>query len=162
MVKICGLAHLSPLDKRKDVEFTDEANEQLTNIITNDDAEELEFYGKSTGRDKSDEGALDSLKKCIIEVLSVDVRSKWQTSKARRGKSRAETSVRVKEMKVSDIAQDGSEFSAKVCTQQLDRLLIKFTVKEGQPKSTECAVDTEGSGADDSIMVLGITLMPKK
>ena len=71
------------LGKRRNVDFTPEAEEQLKSIVTGEDAKELEFYGKATGRDESDEDALESIKSCIEEVLSVDVRSKWQTKKAR-------------------------------------------------------------------------------
>ena len=151
------------IGKRREVVYTPEADEQLRKIVIDDQAKELEFYGKSTGRDDSDEEALDSLKSCITEVLSVDVRSKWQTSKARSGKSRAETAKRVKEIK-SDKVQNSEEVKSEVqnvCTQQLDRLLIKFTVKE-YVATEDCAVDTRGSGADDVIVVLGIEFMSTK
>jgi tRNA-Thr(GGU) m(6)t(6)A37 methyltransferase TsaA len=157
------------LGKRKAVDFSEEADEQLKRIVIGEDAKDLEFYGKSTGRDESDEDALDSIKTCITEVLSVDVRSKWQTSKARKGKSRAETASRVKEAKQTDdtvtatkTEESVTEKTAKICTQQLDNLLIKFRVQEGKLDSEDCAVDTQGSGADDSILVLGIEFIPKK
>jgi len=151
------------LGKRKNVDFTPEAEEQLKNIVTGEDAKELEFYGKATGRDKSDEDALESIKRCIEEVLSVDVRSKWQTKKAREGKSRAETAKRVKDNSALDASSEqklGSEDT--VCTQQLDRLLIKFTVSEGYDANDQVAVDTTGSGADDGIKVVGVEYLDKK
>ena len=171
------------LGKRRDVDFTPEAYEQLKNIVMSDDGKELEFYGTSTGRDDTDEEALESIKNCISEVLSVDVRSKWQTARARKGKSRAETTKRVKEIKsgeststatatqTTEPAVDTSSSSSSssssmdnVCTQQLDRLLIKFTVREEVPAQNEkeCSVDTQGSGADDGIVVVGIEFMQNK
>lgn len=147
--------------KRKNVEFAPKADEQLKSIVMENDGEDLEFYGKSTGRDTEDADALESIRSCIVEVLSVDVRSKWQTSKSRKGKSRAETAKRVKEIKKNG-AEDINPDTSNICTQQLDRLLIKFVVKEDIYENEECAVDTRGSGADDKIVVLGIEFMPKK
>jgi microcompartment protein CcmK/EutM len=52
----------------------------------------------------------------------------------------------------------------KTCTQQLDHLLIKYTVEANQEKIGDSisAVDTSGSGADDTIVVQEIELIPKK
>ena len=152
------------LDKRKEVFFSKESEEQLKNIIMSDERKELEFYGTSTGRDASDEEAFDSIKSCIEEVLSVDVRSKWQTKKARLGKSRAETAKRVKEIQQEDIKEEESEKEQvnDICTQQLDRLLIKFKVDEKHDEQNPVAVDTKGSGADDAIVVVGIEYIYNK
>ncbi|GFH58061.1 hypothetical protein CTEN210_14537 [Chaetoceros tenuissimus] len=97
------------LDKRREVIFSKESEEQLKNIIMGDEKKELEFYGTDTGRDASDEEAFDSIKSCIEDVLSVDVRSKWQTKKARLGKSRAETAKRVKEIQQEDIQEESEK-----------------------------------------------------
>lgn len=153
------------LGKRRNVDFTLEAEEQLNNIVVGEDAKELEFYGKATGRDESDQDALDSIKNCIEEVLSVDVRSKWQTKKARKGKSRAETSKRVKDMNSESDAswsQNDDRNMETICTQQIDLLLIKFTVKQGFDDGEHVAVDTNGSGADDGITVVGVEYLDKK
>jgi hypothetical protein len=147
------------LGKRRNVDFTPEAEEQLKSIVTGEDAKELEFYGKATGRDESDEDALESIKSCIEEVLSVDVRSKWQTKKAREGKARAETAKRVKDNTSSEQKLASED---NVCTQQLDRLLIKFKVSQGFGDNDQVAVDTTGSGADDGIIVVGVEYLDKK
>jgi hypothetical protein len=61
-----------------------------------------------------------------------------------------------------------------ICTQQLDRLLIEFRVRRGYSKDTastntasssnrnnQIIVDTEGSGADDGILVVGVKYLGK-
>lgn len=166
------------LDKRRLVEFTPEAMQQLKEIFVGENgSQRLEFYGKHTGRDETDVQAMERFISCIQQVLSVDVRSKWQTAKARKGKSRAETTQRVKEMNKGEKVEGAKEKSNDVevnsveveekkerdndvggfCTQQLDRLLIKFRVRQGCAKENErLAVDTQGSGADDVIVVMGV------
>jgi Uncharacterized conserved protein len=168
------------LDKRRLVEFTSEAMQQLKEIFVGEnESRRLEFYGKHTGRDETDVQAMERFISCIQQVLSVDVRSKWQTAKARKGKSRAETTQRVKEMnkgeKVVGAKEKGNDVEVNTveveekeqqqrdnddggfCTQQLDRLLIKFRVRQGCAKENErLAVDTQGSGADDVIVVMGV------
>ncbi len=134
-----------------------------------DEREELEFYGKSTGRDETEEEAFDSIRRCISEVLSVDVRSKFQTSKARKGKSQAERAKRVKELQKSSTSgkpeksqkEATARLSDNICTQQLDRLLVKYTVRENIVENSNDAVDTHGSGADDCIVVVGVEVIPK-
>lgn len=51
----------------------------------------------------------------------------------------------------------------KSCTQQLDRLLIRYSVKANSVNTTDAfvAVDTSGSGADDTIIVREVSLIPK-
>merc|ERR1712238_346586 len=115
------------------------------------------FYGTHTGRDETEEDALTSIKSCIMGTLSVDVRSAWQTRKSRKGKSQAERAEPLRKMKkstktASAIAteeatatittgeeenEEESDISSsssivknnKVCTQQIDNLLISFIVK---------------------------------
>jgi len=150
------------LDKRRLVSFLPEAEEQLTNIMTDAvTGSQMKFYGVSSGRDPTNEEGLKSIKSCIEEVLSVDVRSSYQTGKARKGKFQAEKAIRVssllsEEDKSSDVKEE------KMCTQQLDSLLIKYLVVAHEQVETNSAVDTSGSGADDSIIVQKISFMPSK
>ena len=175
------------LDKRRPVKFMPYAEEQLTEIMTNPiTAKQIEFYGVQSGRDESDEDGLKHIKSCIEEVLSVDVRSSFQTKKARKGKFQAERAIRVSDILSSSTSMNGdgggnkgngengnnnqpcpkSAMTKKICTQQLDHLLIKYSVEEakeeGRNTSTSAAVDTSGSGADDTIIVQEIELIPKK
>ena len=110
------------------------------------------------------------IKSCIEEVLSVDVRSSFQTKKARKGKFQAERAIRVsnvvpdpktrQNLQSSEVEQSKNQ-DKNICTQQLDRLLITYTV-EANDDNDECkesAVDTSGSGADDKIFVIKVELM---
>ena len=67
------------------------------------------------------------------------MRSKWQTKKAREGKARAETAKRVKDNNTSSEQKLASEDN--VSTQQLDHLLIKFTVSQGFGDNDQVAAD---------------------
>jgi len=185
------------LEKRRNVMFTSKAELELEKImmginnqnptsestknITNKNTL-MDFYGVSTGRDSSNEEALQHIRSCIIEVLGVDVRSAWQTKKARKGKSQAEKTARLRnainssaaistslssniDTEGKDIIQNeqynhgGGEEEAEMCTQQLDNLLIQYTIthSNNDPTSTNAAVNTEGSGADDTVIVKGIS-----
>ena len=159
------------LDKRRAVAFTESAEEQLSNIMNNDEtATQMEFYGTSTGRDDTTEEALEKIKSCIEEVLSVDVRSSFQTKKARKGKFQAERAIRVSNVvpdpKTRQNQQPSKEEQSEkqdnnICTQQLDRLLITYTVEANNDndEGKKSAVDTSGSGADDKIVVIKVELM---
>jgi tRNA (Thr-GGU) A37 N-methylase len=63
----------------------------------------LEFYGgnsSSSGGNNNNETAqegLDNIKACIEQVLAIDVRSRWQSTKSRRGKFQAERARRVQQ-----------------------------------------------------------------
>mmetsp|Transcript_3987 Transcript_3987/g.5788 ORF Transcript_3987/g.5788 Transcript_3987/m.5788 type:complete len:469 (-) Transcript_3987:3-1409(-) len=161
------------LGKRRPVSFTEAASEQLTDIMmTEETANQIEFYGVSSGRDASAEEGLRRIKSCIEEVLSVDVRSSFQTKKARKGKFQAERAVRLSN-KIAQVQGDNkkkshSSFSEKsnVCTQQLDHLLIKYSVEAKEQEldglKSNIAVNTSGSGADDTIVVQEIELIPQK
>lgn len=158
------------------------AEDQLREIMTNPiTANQIEFYGVQSGRDKSVEDGLKNIKSCIEEVLSVDVRSSFQTKKARKGKFQAERAIRVSDILSSASSTNGESkgnddgenanqpaksITSKVCTQQLDHLLIKYTVEEkegeGNASSASAAVNTSGSGADDTIIVQEIDLILKK
>lgn len=155
------------LGKRRPVEFSPKANADLESIMSSSEAREMEFYGTHTSRDSSQEDAVLKVRSCIEEVLSVDVRSAWQTGKARKGKFRAERAQRVRNVTKeqttgSDEKDINAEQELKMCTQQLDRLLIKYSVELKQQEDTPSAVDTEGSGADDIITVRSIEMIPKK
>ena len=196
------------LSKRRPVSMTNEAEQQLERIMkkqstnnnnntASNESNILCFYGTHTGRDETEEDALTSIKSCIMETLSVDVRSAWQTRKSRKGKSQAERAEPLRKMKKStktasatateeatatittgeEENEEESDISSsssivknnKVCTQQIDNLLISFIVKNNNqqsisfsPKSNSnssdklLSINTDGSGADDIIVVVGI------
>jgi hypothetical protein len=150
------------LGKRRQVSFTTKASNDLCIIMTDHNRRQLlEFYGKHSGRDANNEEALQNVKKCIQEVLSVDVRSRWQTDKARKGKFQAERAIRVKSLRKNEQISDEAVIldenkNPNICTQQIDRLLIKYTVKEDIQQHHTSVVDTFGSGADDDIVIVGI------
>jgi len=143
----------------------------------------LEFYGVLSGRDATPEDALQSIESCIREVLGVDVRSVWHTQKARSGRFQAERSRRIQEDVVGLVERSGEDGSPSYyCTQQLDNLLIKYTVHASDPKDEETKdstaaqvgtpdtnpssssrmdVNTNGSGADDTVIVHGIQLLTR-
>ena len=169
------------LDKRRPVSFTPSAEKQLLTIMTNEQtANNMEFYGVKSGRDKSNLDALHRLRSCIQEVLSVDVRSSFQTKKARKGKFQAERAMRVSGIlskhdnndsnhnnKSSVSAASGEESAMErddLCTQQLDNLLIKYSVEANEVDSNgiTSALNTSGSGADDKIVVQEIEMIDKK
>jgi hypothetical protein len=104
----------------------------------------LEFYD-----------SVSDIRSCIEEVLSVDVRSAWQTKKARSGQFQAERSRRL--WTVQKNINDNAETSAPgVCTQQLDNLLISYTVKEAETLQRKASA---GSGAEDIVSVQSIKLL---
>ena len=162
------------LEKRRPVEFSHKAIADLETIMNSSEASQLEFYGAHTGRDSSDKEALSKIRSCVEEVLSVDVRSSWQTGKVRKGRFRAERAQRVRSVTEGDDAgsdptnrtfmKEGGK-NLNICTQQLDRLMIKYSVEsrhqQGDDEPTS-AVNTEGSGADDFVTVRSIELIPTK
>jgi len=153
------------LSKRRPVMFTPTAMQALETIMKSDKIYGMEFFGVASGRDKSVDSGLASVKACIIEVLGVDVRSSWQTKKARKGKSQAEKSIRVngvikdenKQVLENKPAQSHSEDDiSTMCTQQLDNLLIKYTIDIVNKEIPNSTVNTDGSGADDIVTVRDI------
>lgn len=157
------------LEKRRPVEFSPKAEADLQSIMDSSEAREMEFYGTHTGRDSSQEEAVLNVRSCIEEVLSVDVRSAWQTGKARKGRFQAERAQRVRNVTKEHSTSNNltgmnanEEADVKICTQQLDRLLIQYSVESTEQKDTFSAVDTKGSGADDIISVRSISMIPKK
>lgn len=158
------------LGKRRSVSFSNEARNDLRKIIYDDQAgKRLDFFGVHTGRDSSNDDAFINLQNCIVEVLRVDVRSRWQTDKARKGKFHAERAIRVKTLvRKSTETDDNDDIDTNcfktddhftkqsICTQQIDRLLIKYIVKSDDIGINAGAVDTIGSGADDEVQILKI------
>ena len=151
------------LEKRREVILTPDALGQLESIVLNNGTA-LEFYGPHTGRDSSNEDCLKAIQGAISQVLAIDVRSKWQTGKARKGKFQAERSNRVKEVmskenatedKAGEVDEDDEEI---LCTQQLDNLLIKYSIRAPKDDGQKDEV-TFGSGANDTIEVRAIELL---
>jgi len=166
------------LATKRSVVITESAKNELEELLRLD-AKALEFYGPHCycDNDGTGDNTIDTILRVIEQVLSIDVRSSHQTRKARTGRSQAERAVRVRsrfdiesstasnndsteikeeEMKIATqyIAEELSE--TKTCTQQLDNLLIYFTVKEVEAKRHS----SKGSGAEDGIIVESIKLLP--
>jgi tRNA-Thr(GGU) m(6)t(6)A37 methyltransferase TsaA len=139
------------LSTRRNVTITQLAQEELKNLLQKN-SEALQFYGKKHG-DKSLEGTVDVVTECIRQVLAVDVRSSYQTKKAREGKFQAERSARIED---KDAAQSPI---LNICTQQLDNLLIQYTVTEAADRQNS---QSEGSGAEDLVFVKSIQLLKTK
>ena len=105
------------LTKRKNVIFSSQAKADLESIAMLDSTDGngtstrggLQFYGVSSGRDATPEEALAAIRFCIVEVLSVDVRSEWQTKKARKGRYRAERADRLREVVKSGCDKSSTE-----------------------------------------------------
>jgi tRNA (Thr-GGU) A37 N-methylase len=154
------------LNQRRTVHFTETAKAQLHQIINmvHDDVlpggdTVLQFYDD-----------YESIMKCIQEVLAVDVRSSYQTNKARNGKFRAEQSQRLqqqiqsstKRQTTADSLSSSSFQSSICCTQQIDNLLISYTVQppptvHNQPKMNRS--ESMGSGAEDHVIVTSIQIL---
>lgn len=157
----------SGLEKRRDVTFAHGALDQLEDIVYNDGTA-LDFYGIHTGRDASLDDSLNAIQGAISQVLAIDVRSKWQTGKARKGKFQAEKAKRVKSVMdkgnpidngaANSAGSDSNDDDNVLCTQQLDNLLIKYSIRapEGAGKDDEV---TQGSGANDVVEVREIEVL---
>ncbi|GAX11308.1 hypothetical protein FisN_15Lh237 [Fistulifera solaris] len=127
------------LATKRPVELSDTARDSLRRILKEG---KTKFYGRSFG--ESDDEGFEHLAACICEVLAMDVRSTYQTKKVREGKSQAERSKRV-QIKVTE--------QSFACTQQIDNLLVHFSV---QPASSVVRPTSEGSGAEDTVFVTKI------
>jgi hypothetical protein len=121
-------------------------------VILSEHPNALDFYGTHCG-DGSMEETMKSITQCIAEVLSTDVRSAWQTNKARSSKFQAERAGRVRDVlsENSAPAEDSEQ-----CTQQLDNLLLYYTV---QAPEQQARSSSEGSGAEDVVHVNSIQLL---
>jgi len=162
------------LATRRNVVITENAQNELEEILRHD-AKALEFYGPHCFADLNDDAdnTMEIMMRVIEQVLSIDVRSSHQTRKARVGRSQAERAERMrtrfdvestlnssndngksKEDTTTSVAEESLE--KKICTQQLDNLLIYFSVKQTKAKRES----SEGSGAEDGIIVESIQLLP--
>jgi hypothetical protein len=110
----------------------------------------LEFYDSAA-----------DIRACIVEVLAVDVRSAWQTKKARLGQFQAERSKRLTADKESSSSEAlvAPAHAPGVCTQQLDNLLISYTIDEAETVQRK---ESAGSGAEDIVSVRSISLLGGK
>jgi len=157
----------SGLQKRRSVTFLPEATQFLQDLTTTSSSKSppLKFYGSHTPwKDTSSEQAVEYIKQCILELLSVDVRSAWQTRKARDGKFQAERSSRVKEWKGeggTDKKDTVDQNNSNFCTHQIDNLLVQYTIEEPGSAYHEKEVDERsiGSGAEDIVVVHYISLI---
>lgn len=105
----------------------------------------MEFYG---------ENELLSIRACIEEVLAVDVRSSWQTGKARKGASQADKALKVYTTNsgaqlIKDV--ESKMDSSILCTQQIDNLLIYFNVIPESSDGNDAI--SRGSGCNDTVEV---------
>lgn len=105
----------------------------------------MEFYG---------ENELLSIRACIEEVLAVDVRSSWQTGKARKGASQADKALKVYATNsgaqlIKDV--ESKMDSSILCTQQIDNLLIYFNVIPESSDGNDAI--SRGSGCNDTVEV---------
>lgn len=137
------------LATKRNVVISETARTEFEKIVENE-MNALQFYGPSYG-EKSVHEITEYVMECIRQVLAIDVRSSFQTKKARQGKSQAERADRIKQ------ANPGQPVVADdICTQQLDNLLIRYTVDEA---SDHKRLSSEGSGAEDSVTVVSIQLL---
>ena len=158
------------LATKRDVRIENGALEQLEAILT-EDPNALEFY-----KEETPEQTVHVVASCIVEMLSVDVRSSWQTKKARAGKFQAERAGRVQavvdntptdndeqttqnDTKTDNQEQTPEELEVQqMCTQQLDNLLVHYSLVK---PDTQSRPESEGSGAEDSVVVQSIELLSK-
>jgi len=125
----------------------DESPKDDLKMILEKDKNALRFYGPKYG-ERSIEETMDYAMECIRQVLAMDVRSNFQTKKARQGKFQAERARRLQ--RATDQA------AADVCTQQLDNLLIEYVVSESSDHKRSSSA---GSGAEDTVTVLSVKLL---
>jgi tRNA-Thr(GGU) m(6)t(6)A37 methyltransferase TsaA len=138
------------LETRRHVIITDTAKSDLQRILL-EHQNALEFYG---GARESAEDASRNLLLCVEQVLAIDVRSQWQTKKARTNSSKAQRADRVKAQ-----CDDSNEQSKECCcTQQIDNLMVSYIVKEA---AMPARLTSKGSGAEDQVIVTGIQLLGK-
>ena len=138
--------------RKVDVSVT--AKEELRTLLEkNQNA--LEFYGPNHGEQSVDQ-TLAIVLDCIQQVLAIDVRSSWQTKKAREGKFQAERAGRLQNHQVVPENDNAAKPSMEgTCTQQLDNLLLHYTVVEADSRKRS---PSENSGAEDIVTVQSIQL----
>jgi len=111
------------LHNRKNVTFTANAYQELKDCISF-----MELY---------DSNELSIVKSCIVDILSVDIRSIYQTNKQSKNEFKAHEILNVASNANDVIACDGNDDdklvdSTDLCTQQIDNLLIHFHVMDNQ------------------------------
>lgn len=137
------------LEMRRRVSILFHARSQLVDILVADRTA-LAFYG---GPQEPLDETVDTVLQACQEVLSMDVRSRFQTRKARQGKSQAHRSKRMKDVESSKSLSNGPPGD---CTQQFDNLLLHFRVQDAAAVQRESSY---GSGAEDEVVVTAITLI---
>jgi tRNA (adenine37-N6)-methyltransferase len=147
------------LSAQRTVHITENARQHLISILQQNPYA-LEHFGPHRG-DDCILTTVAAVWKCIDQVLSMDVRSEWQTRKVRVGASHAELSQRIQEYyglggHVVTTAAANSTPLPPLCSQQIDNLLIYFTV--AQPQSLN-RVASKGSGAEDQVTVHAVEPM---
>jgi tRNA-Thr(GGU) m(6)t(6)A37 methyltransferase TsaA len=167
------------LEQRREVSFTFQSEQQLQKIVK---SHQLQFYnniskaGKISAEEEEEE-EYQCVKSCIQQVLQVDVRSARQTRKARQGAFQAERALcgRVAtDPTSSNGLLDETEESIlqqpllqqlprpPLCTQQIDNMLIHFSVTPNPDISTYASSVADGSGCNDIIQVEYIELLQDK
>ena len=132
----------SGLEKRREVIIKEQAEKDLRQIA---EAGLFDFYGRKKCENlETTEDALRNMRSCVIEVLAADVRSSYQTKKARKGKSQAGLTLKFK--------KNLNDNKTKISTQQLDNLLIHFSVEVVE---VEYLDDDPGrnSGCNDRVII---------
>lgn len=145
------------LATQRNVEIGQDALDDLTGILEKD-KNALQFYGKRYGEATVQE-TVNYAVECIRQVLAIDVRSNFQTKKAREGKFQAERAKRLQGASVSASGGGMVDVATDVCTQQLDNLLIQYVVEETSNTKRSTSV---GSGAEDTVTVISIKLLDEE
>lgn len=133
------------LETRREVLVSDSATEDLRKLLTK--GIDLKFYGPQYM--ESDHEVLSNVIECIKQVLAVDVRSRFQTRKARKGMFQAESADRLSSSVV--------KLAGAVCTQQIDQLIVSYEVQETTTLARPAT--SRGSGAEDIVVVTSIRHM---
>jgi len=143
------------LATKRNVVIGQDALDDLT-VILEKDKNALQFYGQRYG-EKTVQETVEYAVECIRQVLAIDVRSNFQTKKAREGKFQAERAKRLQGAAAANGETD--TVASDVCTQQLDNLLIQYVVDETSDTKRSTSV---GSGAEDTVTVVSIKLLEEE
>ena len=147
------------LATQRNVVIGQDAQDDLTAILENN-KNALQFYGQRNGETSVQE-TVEYVVECIRQVLAIDVRSNFQTKKAREGKFQAERAQRLQGGGAA--AANGTDVvvatTTDVCTQQIDNLLIQYVVDE---TSNTKRSSSAGSGAEDTVNVVSIKLLEEE
>jgi tRNA (Thr-GGU) A37 N-methylase len=139
----------------REVQFGFESQQNIRDILSNDTTCPLLFFGVHGiyHQDASQESAFQALLTAIREILSIDVRSIYQTNKARRGCSHAQRSHRFFQHQPMLQQLIGEADCGRSCTQQMDNLLIEFTSTSMPVPKNKSSM---GSGAEDTVVVKSV------